>query len=67
MNEEAEGDADWPTNQIYATPSDTTTFKMKVANSYSALAVKSRVFFVLGGFLQRLIECIDSLLSDDFS
>lgn len=43
MNEEAEGDADWPTNQIYATPSDTTTFKMKLGknNKLAKLLPKS--------------------------
>ena len=58
MNDEAEGHADWPTNQVYATLSDTTTLKMKVANSYSALAIKSRVFFYFvlgwGGFFSFL-------------
>ena len=70
VNDEAEGHADWPTNQIYATLSDTTTFKMTVGNSYSALAIKSRGFFYLvlgGGFPQLLKEFIDSLLPDDFS
>ncbi|XP_015778103.1 PREDICTED: uncharacterized protein LOC107355996 [Acropora digitifera] len=43
VNDEAEGHADWPTNQIYATLSDNTTFKMTLGkrNKLAKLLPKS--------------------------